>query len=154
MGRTVPLIRLRRAERDEKARAVFRNKSSLLGVNIDDQEGKRGLVVGAGEWYPMGVMDTARTVGMALERALPALRLRLTHIVEGADVAVVEGACQARFLKHLRPGTLVPPVQYLEGHATVEPDVARQVHGAVLAVAELMLDHVVPDCLGLHRAHS
>jgi RNA polymerase sigma-70 factor (ECF subfamily) len=42
----------------------------------------RGLAVEAGKWYRMGVMDTVRTVGMALGRGLPATNEEAPLIAE------------------------------------------------------------------------
>jgi hypothetical protein len=61
-----------RRPKTDRAVRYFWNKPPPPGVNSNDQEGKRALAVGAGKWYRMGVMDTVRTAGMALERALPA----------------------------------------------------------------------------------
>jgi len=63
-------------------KGVFGNKSSFPGVNIDEREGKRGLAVEAGKWYRMAVMDTARTVGIAIERALPAINEEAPLVAE------------------------------------------------------------------------
>src|SRR5208337_3204115 len=73
-----------RGRRPKTNRAVryFGNKPPLPGVSRNGQEGKRGLAVGAGKWYRMGVMDTVRTVGMALERGHPAINDEMPLVAE------------------------------------------------------------------------
>ena len=69
---------------------LFGNKSAAAGVN-SIEEGKRGIEVGAGEWYCMGVIDTARTVGIALERGVPAA------VEEAPLVAELQAGSEAAF---------------------------------------------------------
>jgi hypothetical protein len=56
------------------------------------------------------------------------------------------------FRRYLCPGVLVDPAQHLDGHSAVQPHIASGVHGAVLPVAEFMLDRVVADRSGRQGA--
>jgi hypothetical protein len=79
----------------------------------------------------------------------------LAHIVDGADVGVVDGRGQPRLAQLRRPHLLQrqrPALQQFQHHRPLKQCVRGQIHHARPACADLAQKLVVPDCAALHTS--
>jgi len=129
--------------RDAALVGIGKRLSQLCSVAHDHEAVERAGLERFGQGAPLDVLHG--DVGQAL-----IVGLSLAHVIDRANVPVVERARQARLLKGLAPGVLAGPVQDLEGHAAVQAHVARQINRAVLPLAQFVIDRVVSNRFRRH----